>query len=340
MKASGNPETPEGPKDLTAAEVDIVLDYLLGHKMRFLQDFLRERRLPFAGTKEVLRNRLIAYISDARVSSMELVRLLDGIEGWGNQHIYLYKAPDQSIEPWRTERSSRRRLSTLKLDDLFNRHRPLVLPAEPTLSSIEWTPQKLRLVWVEKRQWEERLPEHDIENEDLILRAYRRNVTRGLTAFDWDLLTGHAMLMIQILPSGSKYDQARDRFEEQLEPMVVLSNFQRVRVGPAIQSIEKSDEARRRQLAYETRRGGKASLTSASQSSDAYTDPDLQTIGESLRGKTAGLMGNFYWHRVDGALDRELHIKLYAADQSVGIFGECREQEVRYVISRIRHYSR
>jgi len=341
-KASGRPKIIEGYEGLTEEEVELVLNYLLAHKKVFVQEFLRERGLFSSGTKESLRGRLEGYLGDGRVSGVELVALLDRIEGWGNQHIYLYKSPDQPIESWLIERLARERLSALGLIDLFNRRRPLVLPEETTLSSIVWGPERLRFVWVEKRQWEERVPEEDIEDIerlDMVWRAYRLNTTRGLTTFDWDLVSGHAMLMIQRLPSGAKYDHIRHRFEEELEPIVGLNQFQRVRVSRAIQCVERSGEARRRQLAYETRRGGKASFTSASRLSDAYADPDLQSAGQALGGETAGLLGNFYWYPVEGTLERELHSKIYAPDQRVGIFGERREREVRYVISRIRYYS-
>jgi hypothetical protein len=336
---SGSPEITEGYEGLTEEDVGLTLDYLLLHKKEFIQEFLRERGLYYSGTKAVLRKRFEGYLGDGRLNGVELVALLNRIEGWGHQHIYLYKAPNWSIGLWCTEESARERLSDLGLIDLFNRQRPLVLPEETTLSSIEWTMEGLRFVWVEKRQWEERVPEEDIESADIVWRAHRIKSARGLTTFDWDLVSGHAMLMIQKLPSGTKYHRIRRQFEKELEPIVGLSQFEQVRVSRAIQPIEESGEVRRRQLAYETRRGGKARFTSASPSADTYADPDLERAGQALGGEAAGLLGNFYWHPVPGILKRELHSMLYASDQRVGIFGERREQEVRHIISRIRYYS-
>jgi len=328
----------EARESLTEGEVELVLNYLLSHRMAFIQEFLRTRGLPFSGTKEKLRRRLEGYLSDGRLDATDLVRLLNEIEGWGNQHIYMYKATDRLIEPWLEEDSARQRLVNLGLADLFNRQRPLVLPEETTLSSIEWAPERVRFVWIEKRQWEERVSEEDIEEEGMVWRAYRINVSRGLIAFDWDLVSGHAMLMIQRLPKGTKYHHIRDRFEKELEPIVCLSQFERMRVSRAIQHIEASGEVRRRQLAYQTRQGGKATLTSAGQLRDTFADPDLERAGQALKGETVGLLGNFYWLPVQGKLGRELHSKLYASDQRVGIFGEHQERDVRYVLSRIRYY--
>jgi hypothetical protein len=326
------------PGSLTEEEVELVLDYLLSHKMAYAQDFLRARNLAFSGTKAMLRQRLEEYLGDGRVDAVELLRLLNRVEGWGNQHIYLYRASDQLIEPWLREDSARKRLTDLGLGDLFDRPRPLVLPVTAALSSVEWTPEQMRFVWVERRGWEERAPGEDIEEKAMVWRAYRLNVARGLVAFDWDLVSGHAMLMIQRLPRGTQYAPIRDRFERELEPIVGLSLFEPVRVSRAIQRLQASDEVLGRQLAYQTRRGGKATFTSAGRSRDMFADPDLARAGQALESGVAGLLGNFYWFPVEGGLGRELHCKIYASDQRVGIFGEHLEKDVRYVLFRIRHY--
>jgi hypothetical protein len=325
---------------LTGADLERALDYVLSHRMAFSQAFLRDRGLAFSGTKEKLRARFEEYLVDRRVPADDLVQLLNEIEGWGNQHLYLYRAPDRLLEPWWEEASARERLADLGLESLFGRQRPLVLPDQATLASIEWAPDRARFVWVEKRQWTERASEQDIEQDDMVWQAYRRKVTRGLVAFDWDLVSGDAMLMIQRLPAGRTYRPVRDRYEAELAQIVGLDHFQRVRVGPAIHPIERSDEVRRRQLTYRTLRGGEAALTSANQWTDAYADPILNRAGQALQDDTAGLRGNFYWLPVAGKLGGEVHTKIYGSDERIGIFGEHREGDVRYVISRIRHHCR
>jgi hypothetical protein len=337
-RKNGHPDRIAVQEGLTDEDLKHVLDYLMAHKMEFAQRFLRERSLPFSGTKAVLRDRLKGYLDNEQVTGEELIELLNDIEGWGNQHIYLYKSPNQVIEQWRQRTAVEDRLKELGMIEQLNRRRPLILPSEPTLSTIEWTPDRIHFLWVEKRQWEERIPEEDIERDDIVWKAYRRRTSRGLTSFDWDLVSGHAMLMIQRLPRGTKYNQIRDLFEKKLEPIIELKYFERIRVSPAIQSIEESGEVRRRQLAYETLRGGRARFTSANRAMDTYADPALERAGQALGGDKAGWLGNFYWHPVPGSIERELHSKLYALDQRVGIFGDRLEQEVRYVISRIRYY--
>lgn len=347
VTAPGLPAFPIAGGGITRAassDVELLLTYVLGHKLDFTRHFLRGRKLPYSGTREQLRERLLSHLEAGRVSAVELATLLNQIEGWGNQHVYLFNAPSALAAAWIKQSEVEARMAKLGLGDLLNRPRPLVLPDDRTLAAIEWSPQRLRLVWVEKRGWEQRAPDldrfEDQRDERLTWQAYRTHYMRGLLAFDWDIASGQALLSIQRLPADAGYDQVRGELQAQIEPIVPLRDFRTVRVSRAIQRIGASDEVRRRQLVYKTRRGSQATLISAERTIDAFSDPKISEAGELLEEGAAGLLGDFYWRTVDGMLSQEMHTKLYADDQRAGIFGEHTESDVRYVLSRIRHHSR
>lgn len=323
----------------TDEELHHVIDYLFAHRKEPIRLFLREKRLPVSGTKQDLRQRIREGLTQGTIVATDLIDLLDTIEGWGNQHIYLYKAPPGELSVWKSEERVRQRLEHVGHAKLLNRRRPLILPKEPTLSSIEWTPDRVRYIWVEKREWQLHLSDLDRDEGDIYYKAYQNHLARGITTFEWNLVSGQAALMIQRLPSGERYEARRCVYERQLEATVALSNFTRLPVRRAIRNLEASGEVRKRQVAHETQRGGRASFTSQSRKLDAYEDPDLQKSRQALGGQTTSVLGNFYWLPQSPSLARPLHVKLYAGDQRVGVFGECTEGEVNYVLSRIRHHS-
>src|SRR5262245_32854407 len=90
--SAGPPKASE-PMD----EQTVLLDLLFSHRMGWVQDFLRERKLPTVGTKDVLRTRVESLLSDGTLSFSDLVSLLDTVEGWGNQHVYIYRAKDELL---------------------------------------------------------------------------------------------------------------------------------------------------------------------------------------------------------------------------------------------------
>ncbi len=326
---------PNGEDVVQAGDIPDLLNIIFNHRKAVLQGFLRDRRQAFSGTQEKLRERVEGYLSDGSVRAEELVELLDRIEGWGNQHIYLYRATDVLIERWNSERKAHAALKAHDKEHLLNRRRPLVLPANPQLCAVEWTPEGVRFVWVEKREWRERAPDEDFQRDDIEFTANRLRVARGLVAFDWDLVSGHAALLIQRLPSGSDYGSARQRFEAELQPLVKIGQFEGVYISPAITALEKSGEVRHRQLEHATELGGKISFVSRAPNVCAMSDPALKKARDAVGDALAGRHGNFYWP-MPGKVKREVHVKLYAKDQRLGIFGECSEEEVRYVLRGVR----
>jgi len=326
-------------KPLSSDEIDRVVDYVFSHRKEAIKGFLKEEDLKVSGKKEVLRARVREAIDSGKTDASDLVTLLDTIEGWGNQHVYLYQAPEGETKVWKSEARAKTRLKKIDHEGLFNRRRPLVLPDEPTLSAVEWSADRVRFIWIEKREWELRRVDldRDVTADGIRLKAYEDRIARGVTMFDWNLATGEAALMIQRLPSGERYDEIRQRYEQAIEDAVQISNFTRRDVRKAIRKIEVSNEVTKRQVSHETQRGGRISFTSKSRKADVFDDPDLKKSRKAL-GQTASVLGNFYWIEAPPHLERGLHVKLYATDLRVGIFGECSEAEVQYVFSRIRHY--
>jgi hypothetical protein len=327
-----------GERDHVAStDIPDLLDLLFKHRLPVIQGFLKTRGQPYSGTWKKVRERIEGCIDGKKIRGDELVDLLDQISGWGNQQIYLYRSPATLIERWNTEAKARGVLRARNKEELFNRRLPLVLPANPCLSAVHWTPRGVRFIWIEKRTWRERVPEEDYKSDDIEFTAHRVHHARGLIAFDWDFISGHAALLIQRLPSGENYRDVKTRFEAELESLVKISKFSAVYVSPAILRVEKSGEVRHRKLEYATERGAKISFLSRHRRASTFDDPALKKARQELGDRLAGQHGNFYWPMPDHT-EREIHVKLLAKDQRLAIFGECSEQEVRHVLGRIRHH--
>lgn len=327
----------------------ILLDLLFDHRAEVIRGFLRDHYKPTSGTKEQLRDRIAECVEAGEVSCDELLDLLDTVEGWGNQHVYLLKAPSASpvLQQFAKEASVRAILRRNNCEHLFNRRLRLVLPVNPQLASVEWNSTRVRFVWVERRVWRERRPDldrHSNANGDRVVEdnvefdAYQVFQGRGLVAFELDLVSGQAALLIQALPSGNDYGAVRGRFYEQLHPLLDVSGFTSVRVGRSITHLESLPGVRRRQIEHSTERGSRITYVSSERNVDAFADPSLNRARHAAGERVVGRLGNFYWRiQEDG---HEIHVKVYAVDNRVGFFGECDESEVRHVLRSVRQHSR
>jgi len=157
----------------TEQELQLLVDYLFAHRKRHVQAFLGEHGIPRSGTKGQLRERLQRARDDGHFRVLDLITLLDNIEGWGNQHVYLFRSGDSRASTWRRRASVEGILRKNRRIGLLNKRRPLLLPEKPTLSSISWSDQRVRFLWVERRNWEERLSEEDFSRDGILFKAHR-----------------------------------------------------------------------------------------------------------------------------------------------------------------------
>lgn len=325
---------PIGEEPRHIDERALLLDLLLSHTREYVADLLRAKNIPHSGTKDELRQRLGENLESGNMTIEELITLLDQIEGNGNQHIYLHRCSQGYLRKLKQENYVRHQLEEAGQGDLYNRNQPLLLPQQPTISSITHNDRWLRLKWVEKREWYELISDQ-MEN-GLRVKKYEPHITRGITIFRIDLVSGNAELMIQRLPRGTNYEEVRERYDQELGRMIDLDAFSLLDTGQAIGRIEDSGEVERRACNYITVAGGKAGFKSRSRGADYISDPSLKRARSALGTSIAGLLGNFYWLPCEN-LSRKIHTHIYL--NRVGIFGECTEQEVNYVLSRIRHFA-
>lgn len=351
--------SPSAPSHAAAPDQpEIILDLLLNQKKPYVQDYMRAAGLDASGNKEQIRQRLADDLSSGRVTFAQLVEWLDAIEGWGDQHVYLFQARDAALEPWQSEASARQQVTLGGPDwvQLFNQSRSLVLPDAPTLAGLRWSqnPARLRVVWVEKREARRRLeqldrreaapPEYAAEGElssEIAYLAYQVITVRSVSAFDVDLTSGAAMLLIHA-SRGANYRQLRGLYEQMLRPVIELRDYEPLRLSGAVRAIQDSREVQRRELSYRTKQDSIVSFLSSSYEADVMDDPVTRAADRSLKGSTSGLLGEFYWHAGE-QLSEKLHTRLYTSvrsDQRVSIIGRYREEDVRHVLSRIRHFGR
>lgn len=317
-------------------EIELLLDLLLSHKKEHIQDFLRSKGLTYSYPKDTLREKIKDGIKKRILKPEELIDLLDKIEEYGNQHVYLYTNTSNYIEKLKKEEFIKKQLRKSGLDKLYNTRKPLLIPDFPTIAAIIHNDKILKIKWVEKRKWYELINE-EVKGDKLI-RTYQIYITRGVTIFRVDLVTGNAELFIQRLPSGTNYAKVKESYENEIKKIVNLDTFSPLNLKSSIKKIESSGEVERRQINLETIGGGKVTFKSRSRGADYISDPSLRNARNALGGKVSGDLGIFYW-LPQGPLTRKIHTHIYGWDSRVGIFGECNESEVNYVLSRVRFFA-
>ncbi len=168
---------------------------------------------------------------------------------------------------------------------------PLALPEKLTLSSIEHTPTSLRITAVERREGALREPELDkreeVEDSEIIYKAYIYKIVRGFTAFEWDLTSNQAFLQVTQLPSGQRYDEAATRFFELVAGILRTDDFTQIDLRHVIKRLHELEESgtpetRSHGMGYKTLQGrtltGRSSSGSGALLGESVIDDAMASI--------------------------------------------------------------
>lgn len=315
-----------------------LLETILSHKKEHIENFLGERKLPFSYNKKTLYTKLIEGLDEEEFSEIELIDLLDAIEEFGNQHIYLYNCSLEYIKSLKNPFYVKSKLDEYNLGKLYNNKFRVFLPNAVELSSVIHNDKMLKFKWIEKRIW--KYPIEEKIEDDKYIEVHQINVSRGVTTFRIDLITGNAELMIQRLPRGAKYGEIKENYLHELSNFIETHSFQQMKLRRAIRMIEESNEVEKRQINFETISGSKIAFKSRDKGTDYTTDRILNDARIALGQNVSGSLGNFYW-KPNEVLTRAIHTHVYSdgGEDRAAIFGQCVEREVNYVLSRIRHFA-
>lgn len=318
-------------------EEQLAIEYLFSHNLDVARSLLKHCRLSEKGDKATLRKRIEGGLGKA-IDPTEITRILDEIEGWGNQHIVLFQSTDAIASLWKKPATLVDVADKLDLTSLVNGVRPILLPDEPTLSQIIWTKKHVRFVWVQKRIWHVRREELDERKGDIELRAYQVQNRRGICYFDWNLVSGSAALLMQLLPKATEYKALQSRLLDDLGNWLPVAAFETTGLQGLIGKLEASTEVSRRNLVLATADRSEVDIKSGDRNTDAYADKSIVALRKAMNkeGPVASRRGFFYWQVADKFLDRTIPMRVYPKDNRLSIHGQCTESEVQYVLSRVR----
>ena len=261
---------------------------------------------------------------------------MDRLEGWGNQHIALFKSTETIAIRCQDLKYAKQRLKAAGFGHLLNTERPIGLPSEPTLGQVLWTTDHVRFVWVDESTWHSPIPEKNFDKEGIHYKAFEIKQKRGVCYFDWDLNNCDAAIMIHEMPTHS-YSQVQKKLIIDLETVLEMSAFEPISMSRVIGNLENSTEVTRRNLNFVSLQQTKIDFRSKGRYVDAMKDPTAKRARSAMGADVVGDRGHFYW-TANNQLEEPLPMRVYPREHRFSIHRQCTENEVRHVMARVRHY--
>lgn len=182
----------------------LVREIILAQGNVFIKELLRNTRgVPIGVTKADFERNLMKAIDDGTIRREDIEEWLAEVEGWGNQHIYLYKVPpDVAKDPlWSDATRIQKQVAKAGFSDLWNARSSFEFPEVQKITGIQFDGSNLRLTWHQGQSWLVRDKTKDytqeINGDEYEFHAYRRQAERAVMRFELALPLRLAAIFIQ-----------------------------------------------------------------------------------------------------------------------------------------------
>jgi len=319
---------------------------------RFVKDLLRSKDIRIGGNKDEFQANLTAAIESGELTLEDVRTWLTSVEGWGDQHVYLFNI-SSSLRKELTEPKIRRRVADAKLDDIWNGETALAFPDQPRLTSISFTDSVLRLVWQESTPGWTPIPEKDYQKEEGLdvyeYRAFRQIERRAITRFEAHVKDGIAGLFIADPIQGDEHQAAIDEAKRVLALMFDLKTLERGRMDIAVisRNLDQQNVPSNRTPSPEIKAqrsrltSGGASVEFAANSRDKayWEEPAIQNVRNSVRTQQLpsfqGADGVFIFQKNSLGLKRPLRVQLYGKAHRVRLWAQMEVSEVWTILAKL-----
>lgn len=324
----------------------------------FIKEMLRRKDITIGATKADFERNMLDAIDRDELTLADIDEWLAEVEGWGNQHVYLFNVPAALANDgmWGSGRSVRARVNRAGLGDLWSASTSFEFPADPTLTSVSFGGNRFRMVWQEGAESWVRVPDRDyqeaIDGDLYEFRAFRRQADRIVTRFELDLEERLAGIFTSLPVNNEDHAGAVAAVEQTVDRVF---DFERLRPVVISRVLKKLDQA-------SVEGGGRAAnvgatsqatrLTSggsyvefAARSRDAsFLDSDaVRNVRLAIRGpqleQFTGTRGTFLFTRTGptGSSDR-LRVQLFGNEKRIRFWAQMTAEEVWTILRALRTF--
>lgn len=354
-------ETVEAQPDLAREDDKTVLLELTQTVIRaqgnsFIKELLRKKGLRTGRNKESFTQNLSEAITSGVLTLADVEEWLAEVEGWGNQHVYLFEVPRSiadspdlaSTEAFRT------RVINAGLGDFFEAPTAVSFPPNLTLSSIRFADGCLTISWHQgdetliRTAVEKRLDFQIVLDDDLFeFHAHRHLSRRGVVRFELDIPSGLAAIFLGFAFDEPEHVDALTAVGDTLSRLLDYPTLKSAAldIGNIIKHIDQAKlavspqtKAVSSQLTRLEEDGGYVEFGSHGKNSSFLDFPAVANVRRSIRktelGQFSGGTSAFKLLKdSEPALSTDVRVDLYGSSQRIRLWKQLERKDVWTVLS-------
>jgi len=322
----------------------LVQSVVLAQGNIFIRELLRQKNLRIGVKKEDFEAHLLDAIDSGGLQLADVQAWLEEVEGWGDQHVYLFDVARNVAEDpiWKSVARLRRKLPEDQKE--LWRTQSYKFPGEWGLTGISFEDETLSYIWhrhrahlIRKKAMDRR---EEIEGDWYQFRAHLERLDRAAMRFVLRLDRRIAAVFMQIPLEGKSHEQALNRVREATKPLV---DWTRLNPFPVSDGIKRLDQTaldagdRSKIIPHRTRladAGNYVEFGSTSEAGDFRASAAVRSVRRAVKlGQFAGQGSVFaYKTSTSTGLPREVKVELFGEARRVRLWAQLKAHEVWEVI--------
>jgi len=217
----------------------------------FIRELLRQKRtdrpaIRIGISKEEVKENLRIAIRSGAVTQADLERFISAVEGWGNQHVYLFDpGPVADLRIWKSVRNVQKALAAIGHNEIWQKTDDPSFPEELVAASASFRDGCFELLWRAKDEhwWRDAArdkPREEIDGDLYEFRAYRQELKRSVMRFVLFPASRKAALFVQI-PLGKRHIQALATARHTLDGLFRFGDMRATDISTAVKVLDTRD---------------------------------------------------------------------------------------------------
>jgi hypothetical protein len=314
---------------------DAVRSIILVQGNEFIKELLRKHKIQIGTKKADFSKNILAAIDAGTLTKQMIEDWLSEVEGWGNQHIYLFRQPNVP------KAEIKSKLEHSNFAELIDTAIGYEFPDDFELSAISLTTDHLFISWHKGTGGWERAPSKDFErteeDERYKYHAYRERFDRSVVRFAWRFVDPFCAVMIQLPVENDAHTPIHAQVLEDLKHIGLFdSNPKRIPLSQAFKNMT----LRNKTVVQSTRMmtdGGHVDVVSTLTEGGIG---DVAALLEARRGVNdvdfAGADGQFHFLQTKhDTLSRNVKVQGYGIESRVRVWVQCKREDVYLVLDVI-----
>ncbi len=320
---------------LTKAQLkDKVRAIILLQGNDFIKELLRQNSIKIGVNKKDFSENIAEAIDSGALTQDMIEAWLYEIEGWGNQHVYLFDAPEVETSTLGALLEASEYTGLLSAAQSYN------FPDALELSNILHDDQGLALVWHLGKQGWDRAKAKDFEQgeglEQYRYEAYRRRMDRSVVRFDWRLADPHCMILIH-RNKDIDHDVAIGVVWEVLQALSIIAVPRpRLSLTRAVKSASKEKGTKSTRLEAD---GGFVDLVSTLENGGIDEVEAVRHARHAMNDEEFARAQGIFTLGEEESLAQSMSVQVYGSEGRIRLWAQCKRDDVHAVIAYLMKHN-